>query len=118
MSARMRRVNEALRAVLSEGLLELKDPRIGFVTVTGVETTTDLQAVADAIRDHDGYVLTTHENPDGDALGSLLATKLAFDALGKDSVMFLAGDMPLPIEYRFMTLGELRRGAAGDLAGR
>ena len=39
----MRRVNEALRAVLSEGLLELKDPRIGFVTVTGVETTSDLR---------------------------------------------------------------------------
>jgi ribosome-binding factor A len=39
----MRRVNEALRAVLSEGLLELKDPRIGFVTVTGVETTSDLK---------------------------------------------------------------------------
>ena len=39
----MRRVNEALRAVLSEGLLELKDPRIGFVTVTGVETSADLR---------------------------------------------------------------------------
>jgi phosphoesterase RecJ-like protein len=80
--------------------------------------TTDLQAVADAIREHDGYVLTTHENPDGDALGSLLATKLALDALGKDSVMFLAGDQPLPIEYRFMALDDLRRGLAGDLAGR
>jgi phosphoesterase RecJ-like protein len=82
------------------------------------QTTSDLQAVADAIRDHDGYVITTHENPDGDALGSLLATKLAFDRLGKDSVMFLAGDQPLPIEYGFMALGELRRGGAGDLAGR
>ena len=39
----MRRVNEAMRVVLSEGLLELKDPRIGFVTVTGVETTSDLR---------------------------------------------------------------------------
>lgn len=40
--ARMRRVNEALKEVISEGLRELKDPRIGFVTVTGVEATTDL----------------------------------------------------------------------------
>ena len=32
--------------------------------------------------------------------------------------MFLAGDQPLPIEYRFMALDGLRRGAAGDLAGR
>ncbi len=39
----MRRVNESVRQVLSEALLELKDPRIGFVTVTGVETSTDLR---------------------------------------------------------------------------
>ena len=46
MSDRMRRVNAAVREVLSEAVGELKDPRIGFVTVTGVETTTDLsQAV-------------------------------------------------------------------------
>ena len=42
MSDRMRRVNESLRQLLSETILELKDPRIGFVTVTGVETSTDL----------------------------------------------------------------------------
>ena len=39
----MRRVNESVRQVLSETLPELKDPRIGFVTVAGVETTTDLR---------------------------------------------------------------------------
>jgi len=43
MSDRMRRVNESVRQVLSEALLELKDPRIGFVTVTGVETSSDLR---------------------------------------------------------------------------
>ena len=43
MAERMRRVNESVRQVLSEGLLELKDPRIGFVTVTGVETSPDLR---------------------------------------------------------------------------
>ena len=42
-SGRMRRVNEAVRQVLSEAVGELKDPRIGFVTVTGVETSTDLR---------------------------------------------------------------------------
>jgi ribosome-binding factor A len=40
---RMRRVNEAVRQVLSEGIGRLKDPRIGFVTVTGVETSPDLR---------------------------------------------------------------------------
>ena len=39
----MRRVNEAVREVISEGLGELKDPRVGFVTVTGVETSPDLR---------------------------------------------------------------------------
>jgi ribosome-binding factor A len=43
MSDRMRRVNESVRQVLSEALLELKDPRIGFVTVTGVDTSPDLR---------------------------------------------------------------------------
>jgi ribosome-binding factor A len=43
MAERMRRVNESLRQVLSEALLELKDPRIGFVTVTGVKTSQDLR---------------------------------------------------------------------------
>jgi ribosome-binding factor A len=43
MSDRMRRVNEAVREVISEAIGELKDPRIGFVTVTGVETSPDLQ---------------------------------------------------------------------------
>ena len=35
-------MNEAIRKVLSEAVPSLKDPRIGFVTVTGVRTTTDL----------------------------------------------------------------------------
>ena len=43
MSERMRRVNEAVREVLSEAVGELKDPRIGFVTLTGVETSRDLR---------------------------------------------------------------------------
>ena len=43
MSDRMRRVNAAVREVLSEAVGELKDPRIGFVTVTVVQTTTDLR---------------------------------------------------------------------------
>jgi ribosome-binding factor A len=39
----MRRVNESVRQVLSEAVGELKDPRIGFVTVTSVETSRDLR---------------------------------------------------------------------------
>jgi ribosome-binding factor A len=43
MTNRMRRVNEQLKEVLSDALPSLKDPRIGFVTITGVETTRDLE---------------------------------------------------------------------------
>jgi|SRR5947209_4228990 len=43
MGERMRRVDEAVKEVLSEGIGELKDPRIGFVTVTGVRTSADLR---------------------------------------------------------------------------
>ena len=41
------------------------------------QTTSDVAAVADALRADDRLVVTTHENPDGDALGSLLATTVA-----------------------------------------
>jgi ribosome-binding factor A len=39
----MRRVNDAVKEVLGRALLGLKDPRIGFVTITGVETSPDLR---------------------------------------------------------------------------
>jgi ribosome-binding factor A len=42
MTERMRRVNEAVRAVIADALGDLKDPRIGMVTVTGVHVTPDL----------------------------------------------------------------------------
>jgi bifunctional oligoribonuclease and PAP phosphatase NrnA len=59
----------------------------------------DLDQVAEEIRSGDRFLLTTHENPDGDALGSLLAVHHILGALGKDSVMFLAAkEFPLPVE--------------------
>ncbi|MBA3429210.1 MAG: bifunctional oligoribonuclease/PAP phosphatase NrnA [Actinobacteria bacterium] len=84
----------------------------------GATTPADLQAVADAIRTHERFLVTTHENPDGDALGSLLASHLALLQLGKDSIMYLAGPAPLPAEYRFLGLEELRRELPEDAAER
>jgi ribosome-binding factor A len=43
VSERKRRVNEAIKQVLSDTIPTLKDPRIGFVTVTGVDATKDFQ---------------------------------------------------------------------------
>ena len=200
MSGRMRRVNEAVKQVLSEAIPSLKDPRIGFVTVTTVETTTDLDhakvwvsvfggenqrkktlealdgaagvlqgrigkelglrrtprlefvydraveqgvrmtrlidelapptettmpssdidAVVEALRAGDRFVVTSHDNPDGDALGSLFATHLALSSLGKDSVLVLGGEQPLPGEFGFLRLEEqgLLRAAPDDVSDR
>src|SRR4051794_18243357 len=70
---------------------------------------TDLEATVAALRDHEKFLVVTHENPDGDALGSLLATTLALRQLGKDAEMILLGDAPLPREYHFMQLDGLLR---------
>jgi phosphoesterase RecJ-like protein len=78
------------------------------------QTTTDLEATADALRGHDRFVVVTHENPDGDALGSLLATTLTLRRLGKDAVMYLAGEAPLPREYALMQLDGLVRALPDD----
>jgi phosphoesterase RecJ-like protein len=74
---------------------------------------TDMQAVADVFREHDRFLVTTHENPDGDALGSLLAMHLALQQLGKDSIMVLVGQGPLPGEYGFLELPQ--RGLVREL---
>ena len=78
----------------------------------------DLVAVAEAIRSHDRFLITTHENPDGDALGSILAMKLALQQLGKDGFLYLSGTIPLPHEYDFMSLDGLSRQAPPDTAER
>jgi len=81
-------------------------------------TKAELDGVAGAIRSNDRFLVTTHENPDGDALGSLLAAKLGLEQLGKDVVMYLAGETPLPREYSWMPFGNLRRTLPEDAADR
>jgi phosphoesterase RecJ-like protein len=71
----------------------------------------ELADVAAAIRGHDRFLVTTHENPDGDALGSLLAMTLALRELGKDAEMYLFGEVPIPNEYEFMEFAGILRGA-------
>ena len=81
-------------------------------------TKAELDGVTDAIRSNDRFLVTTHENPDGDALGSLLAAKLGLEQLRKDVVMYLAGETPLPREYSWMPFGNLRRTLPEDAADR
>ena len=64
--------------------------------------------VLDELRGAEKLIVVTHENPDGDALGSLIATQGILTALGKECVMFIdAGEFPLPHEYRFFPLDGL-----------
>jgi phosphoesterase RecJ-like protein len=80
--------------------------------------TSDLDAVVEALRTRDRFLLVTHENPDGDALGSILGLKLGLDVLGKDSVMFLGGESGIPLDYGLLELDDLRRELPPDAAER
>ncbi len=80
---------------------------------------TDLDRVVDALRSGERFLLTAHEGPDGDALGSLLAMHHVLRQLGKDSVMFLhAKEFPLPVEYRFLPLEEVFHEPPADVVDR
>src|SRR5215212_5598641 len=71
------------------------------------------------LRSSDKLLLTTHENPDGDALGSLLATHWILEQLGKDTLMFMSPDeFPLPWEYRGWTFERLAGAPPEDVAER
>jgi len=81
-----------------------------------------LASVGDVVaelRTRDRFLLTAHEGPDGDALGSLLGMHHLLGQLGKDSVMFMAAkEFPLPVEYRFLPLEEVFHEAPADMADR
>ncbi len=82
-------------------------------------TASDLERVVAELRSRDRFLLTAHEGPDGDALGSLLGMHHLLTQLGKDSVMFLAAkEFPLPIEYRFLPLEEVFHEPPADMADR
>jgi bifunctional oligoribonuclease and PAP phosphatase NrnA len=70
------------------------------------------------LREADRFLLTTHENPDGDALGSLLSMHWILEQLGKDSLMYMSPDeFPLPWEYRNWTFDARLVGTPPDDVG-
>jgi phosphoesterase RecJ-like protein len=75
--------------------------------------------VLERVREDQRFVLATHEHPDGDALGSLVAMQGLLVGLGKDSEMFIGpADLPLPDEYRSLSLEGLIQHAPSDIAER
>jgi bifunctional oligoribonuclease and PAP phosphatase NrnA len=80
---------------------------------------TEHDQVLHELRQADKLLLTTHENPDGDALGSLLAMHRMLEQLGKDSLMFMSPDeFPLPWEYRGFSFDGLVGAPPADVSER
>ena len=68
----------------------------------------DRDQVLDELRAAQKLIVVTHEHPDGDAIGSLVAMQGALSAIGKDCLMFIDDrDLPLPEEYSFFPLAGL-----------
>ena len=108
------RISQAARRRAASGRVG----RAGMSEVSGVATS-DLERVSAELRSRERFLLTAHEGPDGDALGSLLGMHQLLTQLGKDSVMFLAAkEFPLPIEYRFLPLEEVFHEPPADMADR
>jgi phosphoesterase RecJ-like protein len=84
-----------------------------------VSVTTEQDQVVNELRAAEKLLLTTHENPDGDALGSLLAMHGILTQLGKDSLMYMSPDeFPLPWEYRGLQFDGLVGAPPDDVAER
>ncbi|MEA2406595.1 MAG: bifunctional oligoribonuclease and phosphatase NrnA [Thermoleophilaceae bacterium] len=80
---------------------------------------TEQDQVVNELRSADKLLLTTHENPDGDALGSLLAMHGILTQLGKDALMYMSPDeFPLPWEYRGLQFEGLVGAPPDDVAER
>jgi phosphoesterase RecJ-like protein len=78
------------------------------VTTNVTGATASRELVLGELRDAEKFFLVTHEHPDGDALGSLIAMQEVLTALGKDARMYMEADeFPLPYEYRFFSLSGL-----------
>jgi phosphoesterase RecJ-like protein len=77
---------------------------------------TAFDAIVEELQQAGKMLITTHENPDGDALGSLLAFDEMMRALGKDTVMFMsASNFPLPHEYQHLPLERVQNEPPPDM---
>ncbi len=88
--------------------------------MSGVQTVASTrEQVLARIHEDQRFTLATHEHPDGDALGSLVAMQELLQALGKDSVMYVSpDDLPLPEEYEVFVLDAAIHAPPPDIAER
>jgi phosphoesterase RecJ-like protein len=77
------------------------------------------EQVVEELRLGEKFLLTTHENPDGDALGSLVAMHEILNLMGKDNLMFMSEEeFPLPYEYRDLPLADVTHELPADAESR
>jgi len=75
------------------------------------------ERVLTRIREDSSFLLATHEAPDGDAIGSLIALHGMLTSLGKNATMLIGPRyLPLPSEYRFLALEHLIQEPPTDVA--
>jgi phosphoesterase RecJ-like protein len=80
---------------------------------------TSRERILTELREARRFVVIAHENPDGDAVGSLVAMQGILTALGKDCLTYISErDLPLPQEYRFLPLTNLVSQPPDDLEER
>jgi bifunctional oligoribonuclease and PAP phosphatase NrnA len=85
----------------------------------GASSASTRERVLEHIHADTHFALATHEHPDGDALGSLVAMQELLSALGKDSVMYVSpDDLPLPSEYEVFVLDAAIHAPPADIAER
>jgi phosphoesterase RecJ-like protein len=77
--------------------------------MTESHPTRELDDVVAALAAADRVLVVSHENPDGDAIGSMSAASLALRSMGKEVRLYLQEDSPLPREYEFLSMQGLER---------
>src|SRR2546421_2538191 len=86
--------------------------------MTDSDTSRHLDDVVAALAAADRVVVASHENPDGDAIGSMSAAAMALRDAGKQVRLYLHADSPLPHEYEFLNMDGLERSIEhGSTAG-
>src|SRR6478609_9686608 len=77
--------------------------------MTDSPTSRELDDVVAALAAADRVLIASHENPDGDAIGSMSAAAQALRGLGKQVRLYLHPDSPIPSEYAFLQMNGVER---------
>lgn len=78
----------------------------------------EVAAAASLLREHPRVLIACHESPDGDALGALIGMGRSLQDAGWDVALWAPGDAPLPADYLWLGLADVRRTPPSDVSDR